>query len=153
MSFYIVILCARINARIQAFLCKTENCRNLTRNIKMTCGGSNENVCAVIAVLAVLKTAITARYIRRIYSLICLREVKLTMNYKWWVISFCGLFEEVWECVCKKVRRKNAHGVNLLIFNITNLIFQIRFLRFFRISRIWWLLNFLSILKILTDYW
>ena len=46
------------------------------RNIKMTCGGSNENVCAVIAVLAVLKTAITAktaetaRYIRRIYSLI-----------------------------------------------------------------------------------
>ena len=49
------------------------------RNIKMTCGGSNENVCAVIAVLAVLKTAITAitaktaetaRYIQRIYSLI-----------------------------------------------------------------------------------
>ena len=36
----------------------------------------------------------------------------------------------------QKVRRKNAHGVNLLIFNITNLIFLIRFLRFFRFSRI-----------------
>ena len=48
----------------------------LARNIKTTCGGSNENVCAVIAVLAVLKTAITAktaeiaRYIQRIYLLI-----------------------------------------------------------------------------------
>ena len=72
-SFYIVILLARINAHIQALLCKTENgkvktenCRNLTRNIKTTCGGSGENVCAVIAVLAVIavfktaKTAITA---------------------------------------------------------------------------------------------
>ena len=83
MSFYIVILLVRINTRIQALLCKTENGkvktedrRNLTRNIKMTCGGSSGNVCAVIAVLAVLKTAITAktaetaRYIQRIYSLI-----------------------------------------------------------------------------------
>ena len=36
----------------------------------------------------------------------------------------------------QEVRRKNAHGVNVLIFNITNLFFLIRFLRFFRISRI-----------------
>ena len=36
----------------------------------------------------------------------------------------------------QEVRRKNAPGVNLLIFNITNLFFLIRFLRFFRISRI-----------------
>ena len=36
----------------------------------------------------------------------------------------------------QKVRGKNAHGVNVLIFNITNLFFLIRFLRFFRISRI-----------------
>jgi hypothetical protein len=39
---------------------KTENRRNLTRNIKTTCGGSGENVCAVIAVIAVFKTAETA---------------------------------------------------------------------------------------------
>ena len=63
------------------------------RNIKMTCGGSNENVCAVIAVLAVLKTAITAktaetaRYIQRIYSLI-FRE-------KWSCNGFLRTFENV----------------------------------------------------------
>ena len=54
-------------------------------------------------------------------------------------MNFCGLFENVHECLkmcSQKVRRKNAHGVNLLIFNITNLIFLIRFLRFFRFSRI-----------------
>jgi hypothetical protein len=41
----------------------------------------------------------------------------------------------LWMCL-QKVRGKNAHGVNLLIFNVTNLIFLIRFLRFFRISSI-----------------
>ena len=67
-----------------------------------------------------------------------------------YLIKNCALiFREIWSCgkflrtfwgcpkMCsQEVRRKNAHGVNLLIFNITNLIFLIRFLRFFRFSRI-----------------
>ena len=36
MSFYIVILLARINARIQALLCKTENGKVKTENLKAT---------------------------------------------------------------------------------------------------------------------
>ena len=91
-------------------------------------------VIAVIAVLAVLKTAITAktaetaRYIQRIYSLI-FREKTLRNGF------LRTFYYYLWMCL-QEVRRKNVHGVNLLIFNITNLIFLIRFLRIFRISRI-----------------
>ena len=70
-------------------------------------------------------------------------------------MNFCGLFENVRECLkmcSQKVRRKNAHGVNLLIFNITNLFFLLDFLEFLEFLKFVRLLNFLSFLKILTDY-
>ena len=50
-----------------------ENCfqkNTPTQNIKMTCGGSGENVCAVIAVLAVFENRRNRLLILGIHSLI-----------------------------------------------------------------------------------
>ena len=94
----------------------------------------DQNVSEVIEGFEVLKfyktsiTSILSFYIQRIYTLI-FREK-----------DFCkGFLRTFWGCpkmYSQKVRRKNAHGVNLLIFNVTILILLIRFLRIFRISRI-----------------